>query len=146
MINSAHSPQWADAAHTAINLRIVHSEYGDIPFSAMPTDSEQHGVDLFNAAVAGTYGPIAAYVAPPVVIPTEVTMRQARLALLAAGLLPTINAAVAAMSGTAGDAARIEWEFAKSVNRNQPLVTQLATALNLTSAQLDALFTAAAAL
>jgi hypothetical protein len=53
-------------------------------------------------------------------------MRQARLALLGAGLLDTVNAAIAAMPGAADDAARIEWEFATTIERSNPLFTQLA--------------------
>lgn len=83
---------------------------------------------------------------PPAPPPTIVTMRQARLALLAAGLLTPVNAAIAAMPGVEGDAARIEWEFAAHVERQQPLVLALASALALTEAQLDDLFVAAAAL
>lgn len=83
---------------------------------------------------------------PPPPVPTRVTMRQARLALLGAGLLPQVDAAVAAIAGTAGDAARIEWEYALTVERNSALVASLTAALALTEAQLDALFTQAAVL
>lgn len=91
---------------------------------------------------------IAALPADPVIplIPPSITMRQARLALLQSGLLTTVNAAVAAMPGVEGDAARIEWEFSGSVERNRPLVQSLAVALGLTKAQLDELFTLAATL
>ena len=71
--------------------------------------------------------------------PESVTMRQARLALLAADALASVNAAVAA----AGEAARIEWEFAQEVRRDWPLVNQLTAALGWTSEQVDALFIAA---
>ncbi|MDR0736137.1 MAG: hypothetical protein LBF51_04770 [Zoogloeaceae bacterium] len=81
---------------------------------------------------------------PPV--PASVTMRQARLALLGAGLLDTVDAAVAGMSGDAGKAARIEWEFAATIDRDNPLFAGLTAQLGMTSAQLDALFTAAATL
>lgn len=81
---------------------------------------------------------------PPV--PQSVTMRQARLALLGAGLLQTVDAAVASMTGPAWDAARIEWEYAATVERNSQLVAGLSAALNLTTEQLDALFTTAATL
>lgn len=69
-------------------------------------------------------------------VPESVTMRQARLALLAAGVLATVDAAVA----SAGDAAKIEWEYATEVKRDWPLVVQMATALGL---DLDALMIAA---
>ena len=79
-------------------------------------------------------------------VPQAVTMRQARLALLAAGKLTTANAAIAAMPGTDGDAARIEWEYAHEVRRDSPLVAGMGAVLGLTSEQLDGLFIAAAAI
>lgn len=85
---------------------------------------------------------------PPVVppIPRGVSMRQARLALLGASLLDSVNTAVASMAGPSGDAARIEWEYAATVERNSPLVDGLTAALGFTTEQLDALFTTAGAL
>lgn len=72
-------------------------------------------------------------------VPTTVSMRQARLALLSAGLLDDVQAAV-----EFGDrATQISWEFAASVSRDDPLVQTLAKGLNLTSDQLDDLFIAA---
>ena len=79
-------------------------------------------------------------------VPTVVTMRQARLALLQAGLLGTVNSAVATMPGAEGDAARVTWEFSTEVRRTDPLVAQLATQLGLDDVALDGLFTTAAAL
>lgn len=79
---------------------------------------------------------------PQVVIPSIVSMRQARLALLHAGLLATVDAAIAA----GGQADQITWEYATEVNRNSALVSNMAAALNLTSQQLDDLFTLAASL
>ncbi len=78
--------------------------------------------------------------------PTSVTMRQARLALLAAGKLDAVQTAIAGMAGSEGQAARIEWEFAATVDRNSPFVQQLAEALGLDAAALNALFTHAASL
>lgn len=84
---------------------------------------------------------------PPVdPVPAAVSMRQARLALLKAGLLAQVNTAVTAMPGPDGDAARITWEFAGDVQRSDALLAQLAGALNLSTAQLDDLFRTAAAL
>lgn len=79
-------------------------------------------------------------------IPTSVTMRQARRALLAAGLLPNVNAVIAGMTGEQGDAARIDWEFSSEVVRKQPLILALAPALGMSALQIDALFIAAAKL
>ena len=76
------------------------------------------------------------------VIPSIVSMRQARLALLQAGLLSTVNAAIAA----GGDSDKIEWEYAADVDRNSPLVQNMKAGLSLTDADLDNLFTLAASL
>ena len=78
---------------------------------------------------------------PPV--PPEVTMRQARLALLGAGLLDGVTAAIDALPEPTRTAARIEWEYSTTVQRHRGLVLQLGTALGMSSAQLDALFIAA---
>ena len=80
------------------------------------------------------------------IVPQAVTMRQARLALLGAGLLSTVNSAILSMTGSQGDTARIEWEFSNEVRRNQPLVASLGAAIGMTSEQLDALFITAATL
>lgn len=78
--------------------------------------------------------------------PRVVTMRQARLALLQAGLLGTVSAALTAAEGAAGEAARIEWEYAATVDRDSPLVVGFTAALGLAPDQLDSLFTVAAGL
>lgn len=80
--------------------------------------------------------------APPplATVPQAVTMRQARLALMAAGKLTTVNTAVATMPGAQGEAARIEWEFSSEVKRQQPLVLALGGALGMTPNDLDNLF------
>ncbi len=78
--------------------------------------------------------------------PKAVTMRQARLAMLGAGVLQVVDAAIAAMTGAEGDAARIEWEYAQEVRRDNPLLGIMVAELGWTSEQLDALFEAAAGL
>lgn len=67
-IISAANLKWADAAQTAIEMVVTFDTFGAVPFTASANDSEPHGVALFNDAVAGVYGPIAAYVAP---VPTQ---------------------------------------------------------------------------
>lgn len=95
------------------------------------------------AIVGGNCLPIPV---PPPKVPESVTMRQARLALLNAGLLATVNTAIAAMPGASGDAARIEWEFSSEVFRHRTLVLSLGAGLGLTAAQLDSLFIVAKAI
>jgi len=75
-------------------------------------------------------------------IPSSLTMRQARLALLGAGLLDAVQAGVSVMP----QAAQIEWGHATTVERASPLVATLAASLGLNSEALDALFSAGAAL
>lgn len=73
-------------------------------------------------------------------VPISVTMRQGRLALLQAGLLAQVQSAIDAQ----GDAEKIEWEYAQTIDRNSPLVAALAAALSLDDAALDSLFISAA--
>ncbi len=75
-----------------------------------------------------------------------VTQRQARLALRAAGKLAAVNAAIAGMPGDAGEDARIEWEFASTIDRASPLVAAMGAALAMDGPALDDLFRQAAAL
>lgn len=82
----------------------------------------------------------------PANVPKSVTMRQARLALLQAGKLGTVNAAISSMEGVQGEAARIEWNYSNEVQRAQPLVAALGGVLGMTSEQLDQLFITAATL
>ena len=84
---------------------------------------------------------------PAPVVPANVTMRQARLALLSSGYLDRVQEAFANIPDeSVKKAAMIEWEYASTVERQSPFTTQMAALLGLSSTDLDALFTAAAAL
>lgn len=83
---------------------------------------------------------------PPVAPPKRVTMRQARLALHAAGLLHLVDAAIDNLEEPHKTAARIEWEYSQEVHRDKQLVVMLAPALGLSETDLDNLFIAAAQL
>ena len=83
---------------------------------------------------------------PPVVIPTAVSMRQARLALYQEGKLDQVQPLIDAMAEPAKTTTQISWDYATTVQRDDDLVIQLSAALGLTSADLDALFTLAATL
>jgi len=83
---------------------------------------------------------------PPAPVPQVVTMRQARISLSRAGLLPQVEQLLGALEGQSGDEARIEWEYSQEVHRNKPFVVHLGAALGLSPAQIDDLFIAAAGL
>jgi hypothetical protein len=75
--------------------------------------------------------------------PEVVSARQARLALLAAGLLDQVEQAVAASSPQV----RIAWEYATELRRDDPdLNAMLKTAFSKTDSEIDALFLSASRL
>ena len=110
---------------------------------ALATAQADHVAEL--AAKDAEIARLTALIPAPVIVdgvPQTVTMRQARLALLSAGLLDLVTEAVAG----AGQAAQIEWEYASDVGRNATLIQTLAGVMGLTDEQLDGLFVLAATL
>ena len=87
-----------------------------------------------------------AAVATQPVVPQEVSMRQARLALLSRGVLGQVDAAIDSLPSPDSEAARIEWDYSSVVARNSPLVTMMGAALGLDDDALDELFITAALL
>lgn len=83
---------------------------------------------------------IAAFVPPPPMPVTQITMRQCRLQLLASGLLDEVEALIA----QAERVVQIEWEYATVVDRDSILVAAIASELALSDAAVDGLFEAAA--
>lgn len=75
-------------------------------------------------------------------VPLSVTQRQAKLALLAEGILDEAQDAITA----AGAAAQIEWDSAHEFKRDHPLILGIGASLGLTSEQIDDLFREAAKL
>jgi hypothetical protein len=122
-----------------LNLAFSWGEDGAISFGEEMTPQQIAGVQAVYAA----HDPD---LPAPVEVPKAVTMRQARLALLAQGMLGQIDAAIDSLPSPQKEEARIEWEYSQEVQRDKPLVLNLAPALGLDSAQLDALFIAAATL
>jgi hypothetical protein len=76
----------------------------------------------------------------------EVTMRQARLALLQQGLLENVTAAIALIPEPDKSKISIEWEYASTVERTSPWMSTMGAALGLTDEQLDQLFETASTL
>lgn len=87
------------------------------------------------------------YIAPPTIDPLiaeraamTVSRFQAMAALLNAGLLSQVNAALA----DAGPLAQLAWAEATEFRRNSPTIAGLSAGLGLTDTQVDDLFRAAA--
>ena len=78
----------------------------------------------------------------PQIVPPTITNAQARQWLANAGILDQVSAAITALGGNS----LIKWEYANIIERNDPLVMQLAAQLGKTSADMDALFIEASAL
>lgn len=86
-------------------------------------------------------------VAPVVVVPQVVTRRQARQALLLAGRLQDVQPAIDAMADPVQRGmVQIEWDDSQEFQRTRPTLIALATAIGMTAADLDDLFTQAAQL
>jgi hypothetical protein len=98
------------------------------------------GVAEWWAYAGGAFSAPAAPVASAV--PSSISPAQARIALHNAGLLDRVEAAVSA----ADIVTQIAWAQATSIERDSPTVAALSAALGLTDAQIDDLFTAAAAI
>lgn len=81
---------------------------------------------------------------PPSAPPRVVDRRQGRRALLRAELLDSVEAAIDAMPSPQREEARVDWEDARTFDRDSELVQHLASALGLDDAKLDALFADAA--
>lgn len=100
---------------------------------------------LYPLSVIGEGCTVTDYVPPPPApkkepVPDVITMRQARLALLGAGLLDDIDNAIAALPEPHKSAAKIEWEYSSQVQRNNGFVDKLAPMLGMSKEQIDQLF------
>lgn len=95
----------------------------------------------FEAAMA------TADLTDPLPVPQSVTRRQAKQALMLAGLLDNIQPAIDAIANPVQrQFVQIEWDDSQAFERNRPALIALATALGMTSEQLDALFITASGL
>ena len=135
-----------------IDCEIEHPVYGWIPFTASPNDEEPHGREIYAIALA--LGP-KQYVPPPA--PPEPTAEelakqarsrmvcsrfQAKAALLQAGLLDQVEAAISNSDATT----KLAWAEAVEFRRTSPTIAKLGALLDLNDTQLDDLFTAAMAI
>jgi hypothetical protein len=64
-IEYAKNPVYGSADGQTIDLTVKFYEFAEeIGFGATPFDSMPYGVELYNNAQAGAYGPVAPYVPP----------------------------------------------------------------------------------
>ncbi|MFK3738022.1 hypothetical protein [Massilia sp. TN1-12] len=74
-------------------------------------------------------------------VPQQVSRRQARQALLLAGLLDQVPAKIAMIEDpTKRGMAQIEWDDSQVFERHRPLLIEIGTAIGLDAAGLDKLF------
>jgi len=86
---NARNPKWADAAQTMINIEVNFNHISDeeySPFTANPLDVEPHGIEIYNRAVAGDFGPVADYIPPADIVGEDAMtrLREERNSLLTA--------------------------------------------------------------
>ena len=120
-------------------LRAIAAGFGTAEDRARVVALEEEARTL-RAVAAGTAPPAS----PPV--PTTVSKRQARRALLAAGLLAAVETVINELPPAQRAVVLIEWNDSQEVRRDNPVTLQLAAAIGLTEEQIDALFITAAEL
>jgi|GEM_PF-1256142 len=98
------NPRWSNEDHTMFDADILFQELapmGHIPFTATPNADTDHGQEVWDKGMNGTYGVIAEYVAPVIVpfAPDEISRRQFFQQLAVAGIISKIEALAAMKSG-----------------------------------------------
>lgn len=78
--------------------------------------------------------------------PDEISMGQAKEALLRMGLLDTVNQVLAGLPGEEGEIARIQWEYRSVVRRDWPMIEQVRLVMGWSIEQVDAVFVMGATL
>ena len=69
--------RYANEGHTSISMTVKFSHIPeDVPFTASIDDVEPHGVEIYNRAINGDFGPIAEY--QPITYTIEQLARSAR--------------------------------------------------------------------
>jgi hypothetical protein len=56
--------KWANQEHNLIDCEVTFDQIGNVPFTATPNDTEEHGRDIYTRALAGEFGEIAEWTPP----------------------------------------------------------------------------------
>jgi hypothetical protein len=90
------NPVYITSDNSAILCTVTFDAFPNpLPFTAVADDIEGHGQEIYNACIAGTYGPIGAYVAP------TLTPQQQYAAAIDAGIV-LASTSTPALNGTYG--------------------------------------------
>lgn len=150
----AHARAKANEGKPATIEQEVDGEVTQVPnpeyFATDFAYFQQRMFDVLNSweaqRVADTAAPAPAPV-PVSGVPQEVTRRQARQALIMSGKFDLVQPAIDAISDPVQRALmQSEWDDSQTFQRNRPALIQMATAIGLSSEDIDNLFTLAATL
>ena len=122
-----------------IMLFVTFEEVGEMEFYATPTDVEEHGREIYARADGGAFGEVVPYV-EPVIVPVSITPRQCRLVLSSYGMLADVQNYIDSLAGPEGEEAKITWEYATSIRRDNALLIAIATSKGLSASQIDEMF------
>ena len=126
----------------------IRMSYDD-PSKVSPNDGDRIIASDEPFSIEHLYDPATGSISPPEPTReavTAVSKAQAKLALLEAGLLDDVEAALSALEGVEGQRARIEWTDRTEFHRDHQFIGLLAAAIELSDEQIDALFERAAQL
>jgi len=79
------NPVWANEEQTAIDCQVDFDDLQEefVPFTASPFDaSNPASVEIFNDCVAGKYGTVTDYVAPPTYVVPAISNKEKAIQLL----------------------------------------------------------------
>lgn len=153
MILEIRNPIYANEEHTLINFEVKFQFSSNewLPFTYAPNQTEDHfkWIEDNWLSVQENLDSISPYVRTEIesIVPQKVTRRQAKQALLLAGLLDQVQPAIDAIADPNERAfAQIFWDDSLDFERQNLVLIQLGTALGLSSTELDDLFVKASQL
>jgi hypothetical protein len=128
--------------HTVFNTLLLYSLDGYIQVDSLPELENIEGcfseLHYKDGVLSYEYLPINEVEANvPIVIPDNITMRQAKLALLANDLLETVESAIL---NTDDVSLKIEWEYATILDRNNEVLILLCHSIGMNNQKIDEFF------